>query len=177
MGKLMKGRNATYYLYLAVLIAIGAVWGLGNMINKRLLQLPIQELPQVTAKSVTTDTKSFYPVWAKQVAAKRAEVNAGGEVDDFFKKREESKPAEVAVKPQEPDYQLTVRKSAFLQSIADNGAVINGRFYAVGAAINELAILRPGGAPIIPILSNVAGDKATIVVGKNPVVIELPKQY
>lgn len=175
MTKLMKGRNAAYYLYFVVLCAIFGVWTTGNFINGRLAQLPVRELQQVPVKQVTTDTKSFYPIWAKTAAAVKADAVAAGDVDEIFKKKEDAKPASEVPRVVEPDYPALVRQAAALQSVADNGAVINGRFYSVGASIDALMVMRTAGQPLVPILAAVQGETVTLTVGKAKVVLNLPK--
>ncbi len=88
MTKLMRSRNAAYYVYALLVLLVFGIWSTGNYINKRLLQLPVRELQQVPVKPSMTDTKSFFPIWAKTAAAVKADAEAAGNVDDFFKKQE-----------------------------------------------------------------------------------------
>lgn len=177
MTKLMNGRNAAYYIYSLLLLAVFAVWSSGNFINKRLLQLPVRELQQVPVRQIMTDTKSFYPIWAKTAAAVKADAEASGNVDDFFKKQEESKTVEMAPPPQEPDYPSMIKQMALLQSVADNGAVINGRFYATGDRIEALAVMRNAGQTLVPVLAAVQGESATLSIGRARISLVLPKAF
>jgi hypothetical protein len=178
MTKLMKGRNAAYYIYGLLLLVVFGVWSSGNFINKRLLRLPVRELQQVPVKQSMTDTKSFYPIWAKTAVAVKADAEASGNVDDFFKKQDERKAVDVPPpQPQEPDYPTMIKQMASLQSVADNGAVINGRFYATGDRIVSLAVVRSAGQPLVPVLAAVQGEGATLSVGRTRVSLVLPKAF
>lgn len=177
MPNLLKNRNAVYYFYLIVMAVIFTIWTMGNFINKRLLQLPVREIQQVPVKQVITDTKSFYPIWAKTAAAVKADAEAAGDLDDFFKKKEEAKTAEVKQVAQEPNYAALVSQNASLQSVADNGAVINGRFYEVGAGLDSLAVMRNGGQRMVPVLVGVRAESVTINVGKDRVNLTLRRGF
>lgn len=178
MEKMMKSRNMTLYIYGAIAVVLAVVWKAGVFVNGELAQLPVQRLQRTQAKPVTVDSKSFYPVWMKQTAAMKADAQAAGPVDDLFKKQEESKPVvEAAPKPQEPDYAAIVKQSAFVEAVSDNGAVINGRFYALGAPIEEMAFMPVGKAPLVPFLRSVRSDEVTIAVGKASVVVRLAPAY
>lgn len=177
MTKLMKSRNAAYYVYGLLVLLVFGIWSTGNYINKRLLQLPVRELQQVPVKPSMTDTKSFFPIWAKTAAAVKADAEASGNVDEFFKKQEEAKPVDVVPKVQEPDYPAMVKQMAALQSVADNGAVINGRFYATGDRVEALAVVRSAGQPLVPVLASVQAEGATLKVGAVQVRLSLPKAY
>lgn len=77
----------------------------------------------------------------------------------------------------EIDYASAVKQLARLQSVADNGAVINGRFYAKGETISALALMRSGKEPLLPVLALVQGTSVSIKVGNKSVKLELLPAY
>jgi len=173
--KTMSNRDSAVLFYGGTLGLIAAIWGAGNMVNQKLSALDVLKLKRVQSQQVSTDTKAFYPVWVKQKAAIRAEQKAENSLDSLFKRPEEPKPVELPKPPEppEPNYAQLIQQSVFVSAIADNGAVINGRFYAVGDKVDDLTFMPPGKAPIAPMLVAVKGDVATISIAKKSVVIRM----
>ncbi len=197
-----QNRRATYASYITsvmyglLALAIYASWMVGNAINRHLAQLPVREWRQVSAKPSAINGKSLYPIWAKVALAAKDGVpsnphtvqndyHAAGNLDALFKKKEDKTPIELAKVPAMPimpaiaeiDYASTVKQLARLQSVADNGAVINGRFYAKGEAISGLAVVRSGKEPLLPVLALVHGTSVSIKVGNKSVKLELRPAY
>lgn len=151
---------------------------MGNLINQRLQLLPVNELKEAKHKTIVTDTKSIYPVWAKQASAIRAEIDETGDVDAIFKKNEEPKEVPTIVqKPTEPDYLVIIKQSMSLQSVADNGAVFNGRFYKTGAQLDEFAVTRMSGGLVVPNLAAVSDRSVTVSVGSQKFDLSLPEPF
>jgi hypothetical protein len=175
MKKAMASRDSSVLFYGGVVGVLCAIWAFGNWVNQKFDALEVMKLKRVQSQQVSTDTKAFYPVWVKQRAAILAERQADGSLDLLFKRPEEAKPVELPVPPTppEPDYAQLVQQSAFVSAITDNGAVINGRFYAIGDKMDDLAFMPPGKASIAPALAGVKGDAATISIGKKSVVIRM----
>lgn len=198
-----QNRHASYstpVIYGLLALAIYASWMAGNAINWHLAQLPVREWQQVSAKPSAINGKSLYPIWAKVALAAKDGVpsnahtvqndyHAPGNLDALFKKKEDKAPIELAKVPApapampimpaiaEIDYVSAVKQLARLQSVADNGAVINGRFYAKGETISALAVMRSGKEPLLPVLALVQGSSVSIKVGNKSVKLELRPAY
>lgn len=177
MAKFLKTGNARMYIYLICFASLFLLWRGGALINEKLSQLPVKTLPSVPMKQVATDTKSFYPVWIKQIAALKAEEPTTGDVDELFRTKVESVPVSVPLKPQEPDYPSIVRQSVRADAVGDNGAVINGRFFTFGSRIEGISLMRPDGGAIVPVLMSANRGEIVMMVGKTSVVIPLQKSY
>lgn len=156
----------------------------------------MREWQQVSAKPSAINGKSLYPIWAKVALAANDGVpsnahtvqndyHAPGNLDALFKKKEDKTPIELAKVPAMPivpavaeiDYASAVKQLARLQSVADNGAVINGRFYAKGETISALVVVRSGKEPLLPVLALVQGTSVSIKVGNKSVKLELRPAY
>lgn len=175
MKKSMSSRDSTVLFYGAVLGALAAIWASGNWVNQKFDALEVMKLKRVQSQPVSTDTKAFYPVWVKQKAAILAERQADSSLDSLFKRPEETKPAELAAPsaPPEPNYAELVQQSAFVDAIADNGAVINGRFYSIGEKVTDLTFYPAGKGAQSPALVSVRADGVTVSVGKTNVVLRM----
>lgn len=168
MKKLMKNRNVMLYLYLLIGLIVLLVWRGGNEVTTRLSQIEFKRLERTQSKPVSLSTASFYPVWYKQSAAvKAAEGQDAVSVDTLFKTAADSKPVvEAPVAPPEPDYPAIIRQSVSVDAISENGAVLNGRFYPVGAPVDALNFAPAGSGVNAPVLTAVTGKSATIRLGK-----------
>lgn len=176
MKKTAKRRNAGILTYALVGIALLGIWKGTNMINGRLKALPVKSMPQLEAKAATQDALGLFPVWIKQGPMVKRDQIAGATIDDVFRKKEEPKKEEPSTKPVEPpevDYTMVLRAMAVLDSVADNGAVLNGQFYPVGAEIEPLRVPRLRGLPMVPRLQAVDGGQATLLIGTRTVVLPL----
>jgi len=164
MSKPIKSRNKTMLFYLVLVLSIYGVSKGGDVVLGKLTSLSVKRLETVASHTKAIDTKSFYPVWVKVPAAIKADEEAAGNVDDLFKKPTDAKPVEV-VKPPEFDYVGNYKNSIKLDALSDNGAVINGKFYEIGAKLLDFP-LGEGSNAAIPVLSAIKGQAITIVVGK-----------
>lgn len=175
MKKAMSSRDSSVLFYGGVMGILCAIWASGNWVNQKFAALEVMKLKRVQSQQVSTDTKAFYPVWVKQKAAIMAERQADASLDSLFKRPEEAKPVEQPVPPAppEPDYVQLVQQSAFVNAIADNGAVINGRFYAVGDKVEDLTFYPAGKGAVAPNLVGVKPDAVTVSIGKKNVVLRM----
>jgi len=175
MKKAMSSRDSSVLFYGGVMGVLCAIWASGNWVNQKFDALEVMKLKRVQTQQVSTDTKAFYPVWVKQKAAIIAERQADGSLDSLFKRPEEPKPVELPEPPAppEPDYVQLVQQSAFVNAIADNGAVINGRFYAVGDKVEDLTFHPAGKGAVAPNLISVKPDAVTVSIGKKNVVLRM----
>jgi len=175
MKKAMSSRDSSVLFYGGVMGILCAIWASGNWVNQKFDALEVMKLKRVQSQQVSTDTKAFYPVWVKQKAAIMAERQADGSLDSLFKRPEEAKPVELPVPPAppEPDYVQLVQQSAFVNAIADNGAVINGRFYSVGDKVDDLTFYPAGKGAVAPNLVSVKPDAVTVSIGKKNVVLRM----
>lgn len=192
MKALPQTKFSAYYLHGLLALGIYGVWLIGNLINHQLALLPIREwineAPVATEKPATAgagDTQSLYPIWAKAETNRKTgrETSSAGELDALFTKKEENKPTAPASKATAPDYASLLKQMARLQSVADNGAVINGRFYAIGERITALSTVlstpmsMPGdaGAPLVPVLAQVRSYGVTLKLGNARVSLSLQR--
>jgi len=175
MKKSMSSRDSSVLFYGGVLGILGAIWASGNWVNQKFDALEVMKLKRVQSQQVITDTKAFYPVWVKQKAAILAERQADSSLDSLFKRPEEPSPVELPVPPTppEPDYAQLVQQSAFVNAVADNGAVINGRFYSIGEKVDDLTFYPAGKGAQAPSLVSVRPDGVTVSIGKKNVVLRM----
>lgn len=181
MSKLLKNRDLKMYAYLLCLGLLFLLWRGGELINQKMQALQIKALPPVEQSQIPTDTKAFYPVWIKQAAALKAEMaqaKKGSDVDELFRIKKDVVKGDGSPEAiKEPDFASMLKQKVRLDATADNGAVLNGRFYKIGVGLNELAIVRPDGGEVIPTLVGVTKDEVTIRVNKTNVIFKLQKSY
>lgn len=158
-----KSGSARLYLYLGAIALAAFAWRAGETINASLSTLIVKAAPHVARNAVPIDAKSFYPVWVKQsVALPIAQFD--GEVDTYFRKHEEEK--HEPPKPPEPDYGEMFKAAASVDGVADDGVFVNGKFYKIGATLDELAIATATGKTIIPEVERIANGRVVFRVGK-----------
>lgn len=175
MKKTISGPNSSVLFYGSVAGILVAIWACGNWVNQKFGALEVMKLKRVQSQQVSTDTKAFYPVWVKQKAAILAERQADGSLDSLFKRPEEPQAVEPPAPPAppEPDYAQLVQQNAFVNAIADNGAVINGRFYSIGEKVDDLTFYPAGTGAQAPRLTSVHPERVTVSVGKKNIVLRM----
>jgi len=155
------GKNKTSATIVVALLAaaVGAVHMLTGHVNESLATLTIEKIPSTTAPATPFDTKSWLQTLAPVVVergAKVANVNGIDSVDALFK----AEPAPVVPPPPAPappDFPSLLAGVMRVESIAGNGAFINGKFYSVGEAIKDFEYpLR--GRPVVPVIVEVGRD-------------------
>lgn len=166
MDKVLKAANRKLYLYLIAFVVIAIGWRTGEYVNQQLTELQIKQAPRVDRNTATLDAKSFYPVWVKQSVAVAAE-HVDSEVDSLFRDREIQQPEIKPVEVVEPDYGEIFRQSVAINGVADDGVFVNGRFYKVGAKMDEVAMQSASGAMIIPRVESLKQGRVFFRVGKD----------
>lgn len=162
MSNILKSGNAKLYLFIVILVVLGALWRAGEAINAELGALPVKVAPKLGSNAAVLDEKSFYPVWVKQAVA-RTPVPDNDQVDVLFK--HEEKTVEIQPKPLEPDYALLFRRAIHIDGVSDDGLFINGRFYTIGSKLEAFAMMSTVGKRIVPVLDTWRGGTATFSVG------------
>lgn len=168
MKKFLRSGNAKLYgLLLAVFLVVGA-WRAGETVDTRLAALQVKQVPHVDRGSVPIDVKSFYPVWVKQAAATPPVPQGDGSasLDVLFNVKNEPKPEDLKpLAPLEPDYVQMFKRAAAVGGISDDGVFINGRFYAIGEPLDELAMSGPRGARVVPAVESIRDGRITFRIG------------
>lgn len=111
-------------------------------------------------------------------AATNANVNVGGDaqaIDALFKKVEVKMPEIVSKKPQEPDYAAIFKASLIVSGYANDGLIIDGRFYATGEKLDRMTMYGTSGKAVVPKIESVRNGKATFAVGGKKVVVDMEK--
>lgn len=162
MSNLLKSGNAKLYLFIVILVVLGALWRAGEAINVELGALPVKVAPKLGSNAAVLDEKSFYPVWVKQAVAQQP-VPSNELVDVLFKHEEPT--VEAQPKPMEPDYALMFRQAIHIDGVSDDGLFISGRFYPVGSKLEAFAMVSTVGKRIVPVLEAWKGGTASFSVG------------
>lgn len=175
----MLKNSSSSLLPIVVLAAVVSVFHKGGQfLTDRLSALPVKETPSTPMNEGIADTKDFYPVWVKQQVALNAEKQMAAENEtvitdnvevlfadrDALRARKEAAPV---------DYGNLVRQSVSVHAVSDNGAVLNGTFYAIGAPLTEIALTRPDGTQVVPVLASVKKGQVGIRVDKTIVTVNL----
>lgn len=153
--KLASGITART-VYIGAMAVLLTTWWITDHITSRMRHLPVKMAPKVNHQGDLVDPKSFYPVWVKQAVALKP-VDTDMNVDTFFRKREQPKPAEPLPSPKpEPDYVALFAQQVRIDGITDNGVFLNGAFVRLGSELQSLSVQRPNGASVVPVLAAIS---------------------
>lgn len=181
MSTFLKSNNAKMYFYLLISGLIFGLWLGGESINKKLGTLEVKTLPAVPVRQISSDTKSFYPVWIKQAAALKAEMSISkknSDVEDLFNAKKEEPKLDLSTQsPKDPDYVAVFKQTVRLDAIADNGIYLNDKFFKIGAPLKEFLMFRPSGGEVIPVVVARTTEDVTFSVNGTNVVLKLHKPY
>lgn len=162
MGSVLKKGNFAMAMYVVLGLVLYGTWSLSIYFNDHLSQAEVKRVRTVQEVSTPFDIQALYPVWVANTKKAVAEGGAQG-IDDLFKKDEPKVAAVVA--PPEPDYSVLLGQFMKVESAANNGAFINGKFYKVGELVPEYSYPSHG-KQIVPVVSAVRGNVVTIAHGK-----------
>jgi hypothetical protein len=179
MQTFIKSGNTKLWLYVGILVLMAGLWRSGEAINSKLANLPIKTAPKASTATATIDQKSFYAVWVKRLISSAPEAIENDQaVEDLFRKKDEAPTALFSVlpeKPPGPDYVQLFKQQANISGFSDDGIFINNRFYAIGQALESLAMAGEAGKPVIPVLKSIQKGKVTFSVDKQQVVFLIGK--
>lgn len=175
MKKVSKAGNNTLYVYIGIAVSLALLWRGGEyVVKEKLAKVEVRRLESKVVTAPVVDVKSFFAVFIKQPAAIKAQHQADGQpIDSLFSKPVEDKPVEVMAAPVEPDYVAQIKQSASLDAISDNGAVINGKFFAIGQPIAEMGYVVGGSKRVEPKITRLGKDNVTLQVDKATVTLKL----
>jgi hypothetical protein len=168
-------RKGNAALILAAAI-IGASWMGTDYVNAQLKTLPIHELRQLDTKQDDNLPVSYYGAWAHAPAKGGPQDPMPADFEDVFQKKDEPKADSLPTNQPmvaAPKNSDLLRQSLELDSVSDNGAVINGVFTAVGSPIESHGLMSSSGQGVMT-LRSVGPKSITVTLADEQIEINLP---
>lgn len=147
--------------------AVGGTYLATDYVNENLSYLTIQKLPHATVTGASFDTKTWLQTLAPVLVESRkgaAMAQGSDSIDALFKTAPEPAPALVAPAPPAPDYASLLGTAMHVDSVAANGAFINGKFYSIGEPIKDFEY-PANGRQIVPVIVHVTADSVVVKHG------------
>ena len=164
------------YTKALALVLLMALWQGSTMIEDKLNDLPIKQVPRAPDHTDQVLVSNIYPVWVKQ-ALKAPQVIATNSAppvsiaDAFADKNalleeKEKEKAKVKVKPVDPDF-VSIFKSKFaISGISNDGVYANDTFYPQGARLTDFSMDSPvTGKSVVPVIRKITSNTVSFDIG------------
>lgn len=178
MKKLEQARKNGSIIYIACAAMVWLCWQLGQYVNAQLTKIEPRALQQFVSKPAAPQQITFTPYQSAAAHAERQADDAESvDFDEVFRAKEEPKvdlvQEGVVQAPKEPRYSDLIRQKISIESLADNGAVLNGRFTPTGQAVEQLAVASPAGQLVTPTLIAVSRNGVTLSIAKEMIEVKV----
>lgn len=144
---------------------------------KRVSEIQVKEMPTAPVKNLVKDTKSLSMFWAESSDHKeQTSPSSSSDLDAiFFQSKKNAQAAQMSQQDAaEPDLGQILLQQVKVNAIADNGAVLNGRFFPVGSAVQALQMSKKNGMIVVPVLIAVSSKQVSLSVEEK--IVKLPFQ-
>lgn len=171
MKQFVQTKKSGNFAYVVCLVAIGLCWRVGEYVNAELAKIEPRALQQFASRPVAPQQITFTPYQSAGMKGEAESALADSvDFDDVFRTKEEPKvdlvSAGVVQAPKEPQYADMIRQMVSVDSVADNGAVLNGRFTSTGSVAEQLAVTGATGQTVAPTLVEVTRSGVKLSVAK-----------
>lgn len=176
LAQVKKNGNLVYAGCIAMIVLC---WNLGEYVNSQLAKIQPRALQQFVSKPAAPQSITFTPYQsAAPNVPKEVEDPDAIDFDEVFRAKQEPKVdlvnEGVIQAPKEPRYSDLIRQKLRIDSLLDNGAVLNGRFTQTGQVAEQVGVAGTTGQVVVPTLVAVTRTSVTLSVGKETFDVHLP---